>query len=201
MRTPTDVSEVLERIVAAHLALVADLRSRDLDPGATTRLPGWSVGHLLTHLARNADSVVRRLDASAAGVVVSQYPGGAEGRAAEIEAGRHRSYPELVDDVEASGAAIAVSAARLSPDAWSFETQPVSGPPQSALTVLHRRVREVVLHHTDLDIGFTPAAWPPAVVDELLAEVLAGVAGRADRSALAGWLVDRGPAPVLAPWG
>jgi len=31
-----------------------------------SRLPSWTVGHVLTHLARNADSVVRRLEALSA---------------------------------------------------------------------------------------------------------------------------------------
>ncbi len=39
-------------------------------------LPEWSDGHVLTHLARNADSVVRRMEGAARGELVDQYPGG-----------------------------------------------------------------------------------------------------------------------------
>ena len=33
----------------------------DDDVRAPSLLPGWSVGHVLNHIARNADSVLRRL--------------------------------------------------------------------------------------------------------------------------------------------
>ncbi|MET0910545.1 MAG: maleylpyruvate isomerase N-terminal domain-containing protein, partial [Ilumatobacteraceae bacterium] len=39
-------------------------------------LPGWTRGHVLTHIARNADSFVRLLEAAGRGEVVTQYAGG-----------------------------------------------------------------------------------------------------------------------------
>ena len=54
--------------VAAQARLDGALRG--LDDAAARRpslLPGWSVGHVLTHIARNADSVVWRLEGAAAG--------------------------------------------------------------------------------------------------------------------------------------
>ncbi|MET0579484.1 MAG: maleylpyruvate isomerase N-terminal domain-containing protein, partial [Ilumatobacteraceae bacterium] len=36
----------------------------DLDPSAPSLLPRWTVGHVLTHIARNADSIARVLDAA-----------------------------------------------------------------------------------------------------------------------------------------
>lgn len=62
-------------------------------------LPGWTVGDVLTHLARNAEAMVRRVEAAERGEVVDQYIAGAEGRAAEIEAGAGRSVEELIADV------------------------------------------------------------------------------------------------------
>ena len=50
-------------------------------------LPGWSVGHVLTHLARNGDSVVWRLEGAALGELRDQYPGGLEQRREDIDAG------------------------------------------------------------------------------------------------------------------
>jgi maleylpyruvate isomerase len=201
MAAMPEVDDAVALVRAVQVELVEDLRGRALDPRAPSLLPSWSVGHLLTHLARNADSVVRRLEASAAGIVVAQYEGGPEGRAAEIEDGAARPYGELVDDVEASGARILEVAPSLPAAAWDFETLSVAGERQRALTVLLRRGREVVIHHTDLGIGFTPQRWRPDIVDGLLADALTGLEGRADRAALAGWLVDRSVAPVLRPWG
>ena len=74
-----------------------------LDDDAVRRpslLPRWTVGHVLTHIARNGDSVVRRLEGCVRSEVADQYEGGAEGRADEIEAGASRSAAELLDDVE-----------------------------------------------------------------------------------------------------
>lgn len=58
----------------ADIARVADAHARFIDAieglGAAdmrgpSLLPGWSVGHVLTHVARNADSHIRRTDAAA----------------------------------------------------------------------------------------------------------------------------------------
>src|SRR5262245_7826701 len=60
-RLDTDVAGA----AAAHQGLLAMLDGRlsagALDVSQPGRLPGWSIGHVLTHLARNADSMVRVL--------------------------------------------------------------------------------------------------------------------------------------------
>ena len=63
---------------------------------APSLLPGWSVGHVLTHIARNGDSLVWRLEGAAQGELRDQYPGGLEQRRADIEAGAGRPASELV---------------------------------------------------------------------------------------------------------
>src|SRR6476661_9592554 len=76
---------------AAHARLLADIA--DLD-NATARgaslLPHWTRGHVLTHLARNADSNTGMFRAAQRGEVVFQYPGGADQRTGDIEAGAGR---------------------------------------------------------------------------------------------------------------
>jgi len=195
-----DIDTALERARSADSSLLDDLRSTELDPSSPSQLDGWTIGHLLTHIARNADSVVRRLKGCAEHVAVTQYEGGPEGRAAEIEAGATRSYVELVDDVAVSAAAIPVIVSQLDDAAFDFMTFPVSGPAQDGLTVLRRRSREVHLHHSDLGIGFTASSWPSWLVEQLLDDYLGDLTRRSDPAALAGWLVDRGPAPSLAAW-
>jgi maleylpyruvate isomerase len=71
----------------------------DTDVRASSLLPGWTRGHRLTHIARNADSVVRRLDGALRGELVSQYDGGRKARAAAIDEGAGRSSVELSADV------------------------------------------------------------------------------------------------------
>src|SRR3954452_11064204 len=87
-------------LAASHRRLFATIDGLGEDGvRAPSRLPGWTVGHLLTHIARNADSLTRRMVAAARDEIGDQYPGGAAGRAAEIEAGAGRPAAELVADV------------------------------------------------------------------------------------------------------
>src|SRR5271154_2891143 len=78
----------------------------DGDARRATSLPGWSVGHVLTHLARNGDSHVRRVEAAGRGEVADQYEGGAAGREDESERGSRRSAVELIEDVRTSALAL-----------------------------------------------------------------------------------------------
>jgi maleylpyruvate isomerase len=165
-----------------------------------SRLPGWSVGHLLTHLARNADSVVRRLEGAARGEVLSQYVGGREGRAADIEAGAHRSAAELVADIRESSARCDAACAAVAPEVWDRPTVGLSGDESPAAFLAFSRWREVEVHHVDLGLGYEPADWPVALVEHWLPSLLADLPGRTDPSRLLAWTIGRGPAPDLPDW-
>src|SRR5467141_2554154 len=93
----TDVARSVNGCRDAQARLVASLSSlTDEEARRPSLLPGWTVGHLLTHISRNGDSLVRRLEGSLHGEVVEQYAGGAAGREAEIEAGAGRPAAALV---------------------------------------------------------------------------------------------------------
>jgi maleylpyruvate isomerase len=185
----------------AHRSLSAALEGLD-DPVARSpsRLPGWSVGHVLTHIARNADSVVRRLQGAAVGEVVDQYPGGVGGRAADIEAGAQRSAEELVADVRRTSAQVEEIFDALDDDAWARACRDVHGAEAPAHTVVFTRWREVEVHHVDLGLGYDPGQWPAALIEAWLPTELAQLGGRADAAALLGWLIGRGEAPGLSSW-
>jgi len=185
----------------AQRVLLEHLGALTLDPSQASRLPGWTIGHVLTHLARNADSVVRRLEASARGEVVSQYAGGAEGRSHEIEQGCFRPYEVQVVDLIASCEGLDAHVWTVPDEAWSFETPSTSGEMQPGLVVLARRQREVIIHHSDLGIGFGPEQWPISFAEQLVDELLNDVPDRSDPRRLAGWLTDRSGPPPIAPWG
>jgi maleylpyruvate isomerase len=194
--TRTDVIAVLAE---SHATLI-DALATELDPAAPSRLPGWSVGHVMTHLARNADSVVRRLDGAAAGTVVDQYPGGTTQRTQDIEAGAGRSWVELVNDVTISARAIDRVASALPDEAWPRLSRSSGGEIQDVTTVLARRIREVVIHQFDLGLGSVPSTWPDLLVDDLLDELVPTLISRCDRRELAAWLTGRGDAPRLEPF-
>lgn len=184
---------------ASLLAAIDDLT--DADVRRASRLPDWTIGHVLTHIARNADSCVRRLAGAREGVVVDQYPGGHEGRAAEIEAGAARTAADIVADVRESAAAVEAIAAALPEPAWERLTRAVSGNESPASRVMWSRWHEVEVHHVDLGLGYTTDRWPAEMVSAWLPELLDGLPQRAAPAALLAWALDRGPAPTLASWG
>ncbi len=84
----------------AHLdVLVADGTLTDDRARSPSLLDGWTVGHVLTHIARNADGFTGILAAAERGEIADQYEGGVEGRGAGIEAGAGRPAVQQVADV------------------------------------------------------------------------------------------------------
>ena len=90
----TDLDRDVAGCAAAHQRLLATADAlTDEQVAAPSLLPGWTVGHVLAHLARNADSHARVLAAADAGEVVDQYEGGPAARAAEIDASHPSTSP------------------------------------------------------------------------------------------------------------
>lgn len=140
-------------------------------------LPEWSKGHVLTHLARNADSHVRLLEALAHGERVDQYEGGGEGRAADIEQGALRDPAEIVADVRASGERLFSLWERVPEKLWAREVRSNLGL-HPAWRLVWSRWRELAVHHVDLDMGFGPPDWPESFVRLALADVIGGLESR-----------------------
>ena len=79
----------IELCRAAHARLVARVEHiTDEQVRSPSRLPGWTVAHVLTHLARNADGHVRRLEGALRGEDVPRYPGGPRSGTAKSTKGR-----------------------------------------------------------------------------------------------------------------
>jgi len=185
--------------VAAQAGL--DTALVGLDDAAARRpslLAGWSVGHVLTHIARNADSVVWRLEGAGRGELRDQYPGGLEQRKADIEAGAARPAAELVVDVRRTSAAVAGVMAGLPTEAWDAPSRTSRGVVESSRDAILSRWREVVVHHGDL--GLAPVPLPPEIVAAWLPRELARLAERTDPGRLLSWIIGRGDPPVLAAW-
>ena len=152
-------------MVDAHARLVRQLDGiTDEEVRRPTALPGWSVGHVLSHLARNADSHLRRIEAASRGEVVDQYEGGREGRAAEIEAGAQRRAADLVADVRSRAGDVDESFARVRPEDWTARSRDAGGLERCLFELPARRWQEVEVHLVDLDVGVTHRHWPDAFV-------------------------------------
>lgn len=119
-----------------------------LDDAAVTqssRLPGWTRGHVLAHLARNADALVNVMEGR------PMYAS-AEARDADIERGAPRPLDVQLADVRESAERFrAVCAA---PADWSRTVELRNGVTDRAERVPFRRWIEVDLHHVDLGIGY-----------------------------------------------
>jgi maleylpyruvate isomerase len=145
----------------------------DLDPitvrGASL-LPGWSRGHLITHLARNADALVNLLTWAKTGVEHPAYASKAD-RDADIEEGSTRPLQLLRADLDAACQRFAAASRDLPGSAWEAEIANVQGKPMLAHQVPWLRLREVWFHLVDLDrgVGFAdlPDEWVEAFVDSV----------------------------------
>jgi len=161
----------------ADIARVADAHTRFLDliveltaerVRRPSPLPGWTVGHVLTHVARNADSHVRRTEAAIRGEMVDQYEGGYAGREADIEAGATRPAAEIVDDVRHSAHAVDAAWRALPGDAWVGRSRDANGHERALFELPSRRWQEVEVHAVDLGLGRSHRDWPEAFVVEWL---------------------------------
>ncbi|HEX2023492.1 MAG TPA: maleylpyruvate isomerase family mycothiol-dependent enzyme [Acidimicrobiales bacterium] len=200
-----ELAATITGCIAAHRRLDATIASiGDEDVARPSRLPGWTVGHVLTHLARNADSHVHMLEAAAAGRAVEQYPGGYEQRSGDIEAGATRSADQLRADVRRTSSALEATWKAAIPAAWSGHGL-ARGAEWPCRWLPFHRWREVELHHVDLGLGYEAVDWPEEYVARELPLALATVAARVSVDARAGvlaWLVGRGgqPSMELSPW-
>ena len=66
--------------------------------------------------------------------------------------------------------------------------------------IVTHHLRDVEVHHVDLDLGYRPSDWPAKFVEGELAKRLRALPDRADHADLLAWLLGRAPAPELGPW-
>ncbi|MEY3575154.1 MAG: hypothetical protein RLZZ88_297 [Actinomycetota bacterium] len=129
-------------------------------------LAGWSRGHLLSHIARNAESHVRMFQAATRGEVSEQYPGGKPTRNREIDEGSTKSAEQLVVDVRTSIYLLEAAWAAATETTWLGHG--IKSHSDNAHVPIHELVLmrwcETEVHHADLDLGFTWRDWNPLFV-------------------------------------
>lgn len=198
----------IELCLASHQRLINTASQLD---DATVRkpslLPGWTVGHVLTHVARNADGHVDRLEGALRGEEVLRYPGGEAQRDGDIEAGADRSAEELLDDVTSSAVRLQETWRRCEAEGWP-NSHLMAGDRWRVNESPLRRLREVEVHHVDLGLDYNAQDWPEDYVQWELAATLAGVPARLDGDdessrVFLSWLIGRSDLPSgfrLADW-
>ncbi|ROQ31642.1 maleylpyruvate isomerase [Streptomyces sp. PanSC19] len=173
-----------------------------------SRLPGWTRGHVLAHLSRNADALVNVLRG------LPMYAS-AEARDADIARDADRPLDAQLADLRATGERFQEVGAE--PADWSRTVELRNGVTDSASRIPFRRWVEVALHHVDLGVGYELEDLPEEFVRreiDFLTERFAGNASVPPTRVLAAdgtgaWTTGSaegsevtvtGPAPELLGW-
>ncbi|WP_028813919.1 maleylpyruvate isomerase family mycothiol-dependent enzyme [Streptomyces flavidovirens] len=169
VRDLASVREATDRLLAATGKL------DNADVTQPSRLPGWTRGHVLAHLARNADALVN---------VLSGRPmyASAEVREADIARDAPRPLAVHLEDVRDSAARFDETAA--APADWSRTVALRGGVTDSASRIPFRRLVEVELHHVDLGIGYELEDLPEEFTGREIAFLADRFAGNADVPAI-----------------
>ncbi|MFJ6621668.1 maleylpyruvate isomerase family mycothiol-dependent enzyme [Kitasatospora sp. NPDC091335] len=176
------------------LHTVAELKPAALvEPSA---LPGWTRGHVLAHLARNADSLVNLLTGARTGTDIPQYTSG-EARDRDIERDAPRPLEVQLDDLRASHERFAEAAALLAPEDWAASVRHRFGYVFPAHGIPAKRVVELEFHHVDLDAGYTPAHWPESFAVAQFRRLAANLADDAGLPAVSLAAEDTGDRAVI----
>ncbi|MFC8509263.1 maleylpyruvate isomerase family mycothiol-dependent enzyme [Streptomyces sp. NPDC057411] len=139
VRDLTSVREATDRLVDA----VSSWDNAAL--AEPSRLPGWTRGHVLAHLSRNADALVNVLQG------LPMYKDGAT-RDTDIERDAGRPLDVQLADLRES--AERFQAVCEEPADWARTVELRNGVTDSASRVPFRRWVEVALHHVDLGAGY-----------------------------------------------
>ncbi len=181
MQASNAISHLSETESATSRYLAALTELNDEQMRAPSLLPGWSRGHLVTHLARNADGLCNLLHWAQTGEARYMYTS-QEARDADIEAGCGRSAAELREDAAASAGRFLQAVNELDEGHQDAIVARTPGAPtfKARTCVLLRRI-EVEVHHADLDVGFTQHDWTPGFAELMLHR---GIKDRADGPAM-----------------
>ncbi len=136
-----------DRLLATVDALGAD------DLRRPSLCPGWTVAHVLTHLARNADALLNLVRWADDGRERAAYPSDLV-RDAQIEDGALRGLEEIRTDVRLSAGRFAEAAQVLTGPAGEAEVRSRTGTPVTGAQLVSMRLLEVVFHHVDLRAGY-----------------------------------------------
>ncbi|WP_367135903.1 MULTISPECIES: maleylpyruvate isomerase family mycothiol-dependent enzyme [Streptomyces] len=145
VRDLASVREATDRFLSAAGKLGDD------DVAGPSRLPGWTRGHVLAHIARNADALVN---------VLAGRPmyASSESRDADIARDAVRPLDAHLADLRESAERLSARAAV--PADWSRTVVMRNGVTDQAARVPFRRWIELELHLVDLDAGYELADLP-----------------------------------------
>ncbi|MFE9309240.1 maleylpyruvate isomerase family mycothiol-dependent enzyme [Streptomyces sp. NPDC088353] len=175
---------------------------------APSVLPEWTRGHLVAHVAANADALCNLVHWAATGEETPMYASAGE-RAAGIAKGSTLPADELRSWLTGSAHRLAEGLDGLTDEQWQHEVVTAQGRTVPATELPWMRAREVCVHAVDLGTGVvTFADLPKGFLTALVAEISAkrGLTELPDGPLpeVAAWLAGRphslADAPELGPW-
>jgi maleylpyruvate isomerase len=141
------------------------------DWSAASGLPGWTRAHVVAHLALNAEGLAGALTGIVQDEPAPMYVS---------QEDRDRDIEELAGGDPAELRERLLAGCTLYADAWTalpddalgtrFE-RTTGGPTIPAGATLGMRLREVEIHHADLEAGYSHTEWPPRFCEILLASM------------------------------
>ncbi|RJQ81846.1 maleylpyruvate isomerase family mycothiol-dependent enzyme [Pseudonocardiaceae bacterium YIM PH 21723] len=136
-------------------------------------LPGWSRGHVISHLARNADALTNLLTWARTGVEHQAYTSRAD-RDAAIEEGARRTWRVLTEDLAAACERFTQEGRRMPAFAWESVITGPKGGALPAYLVPWLRMQEVWIHHVDLAHEVDWSHIPDSSLLAMLERVIGG---------------------------
>lgn len=198
---PAAPHEVLAWLDAGARRLVTALTRLDRDGArAPSHLPGWSRGHVVAHLAHNAEAFDAVTATALRGGAREVYPGGAQERDAAIERDATHPPQELRERLAVAQRTLHQRWRDLEPRGWDA---PVPFRGGTVAHLLASRWREVEIHHADLDLGYTPEEWSDTFAEHAIRFLLPRLSDQATLTldGSARWTVHPGggEAPIEGP--
>lgn len=167
---PAQLVSLLDAAASAFRQQITALT--DAEVRAPSRLPDWSRGHVLAHVAGVADGMARQLEYAARGETVDLYDGGVEGRNRAIEEGSVRSADRHRVDLETALDRALTAFHTLGGSDWNAPISYRDGVVRDGGLALWR---ELVIHLTDLNVGIDADSWSPLFCEHLFGFLAARV--------------------------
>jgi len=161
---PHDIETAVQLLQEANGRLVRTVDGfADDDWGRPTGLPGWARAHVVAHLALNAEGLVGALGGVASGGPVPMYAS-PEGRDHDIDELAGAEPDELRGRLLGGVTDFDNAVAAVPEDRWGTQIERTPGSERTfvAAAAVGMRLREVEIHHADLEAGYSHREWPAA---------------------------------------
>ena len=169
-----------------------ELSDADLD--GPSLLPGWSRRHVVAHVGYNAWALAHLTTWARTGVEEPMYGSPTE-RDEQIALGATLPARALRNLVDHSVTRLNVEWRDLTDEQWDAPVRTFHGRKITARETAYMRAKEVWIHAVDLDNLGSFRDFPPALLDRLIADVIAAWARRGESVDLTLLPTDRPGAP------